>query len=326
MPHGTESRRKIAFFLFPGFTLLDAAGPIQVFTTANFLGAAVPYEITAVSKQGGPIFSDSGLSINTTAIDQYSTVDIDTLIVVGGKGRFDVVNDAKSIAWLTRTEKLARRMGSICTGAFIVAKAGCTAHRRVVTHWARCDELRSLHPDITVEPEPIYIVDGKYWSSAGVSAGIDFALAMVEQDESRALALSTSKELVLFFKRTGGQSQFSAWNTLNTLDSNDAFSDLHAWILNNLNADLKLDRLADRCCLSKRHFARIYRETTGRTPASVVKEIRLEAAKQLIETTNLPIKSVAARCGFGAYERMRRAFLIKFGVTPDQYKRRFGLS
>ncbi|MGQ7840931.1 GlxA family transcriptional regulator, partial [Burkholderia pseudomallei] len=213
------------------------------------------------------------------------------------------------------------RIASVCSGAFVLAAAGLLGGRRVVTHWSRCDELAQRYPDVRVEPDPIFIRDGNVWTSAGVTAGIDLALALVEDDLGRALALDVARYLVVFLKRPGGQAQFSA--ALSLQHEGGCFDELHAWAAANLGADLSVAALAARAGMSERSFMRRYREATGRTPARAIEQMRVEAARNLLADAPLPIKRIAARCGFGSEETMRRSFLRMLGVAPQAYRERF---
>ena len=226
--------------------------------------------------------------------------------------------------WSTGCARARRTRGasaSVCTGAFLLAAAGLLDERRAVTHWTRCAELATRFPSVHVEPDPIFIRDGDVWTSAGVTAGIDLSLALVEDDLGRALALDVARQLVVFLKRPGGQAQFSA--ALSLQKSGERFGELHAWIAENLAADLSVGVLAARVGMSERSFVRHYRAQTGTTPARSIEHMRLEAARRLLGDTALPVKRVAARCGFGTEETMRRGFLRSLGVSPQAYRERF---
>jgi len=217
-----------------------------------------------------------------------------------------------------------RRVASVCTGAFLLAASGWLDGRRVVTHWTRCEQLAQQHPRLQVEPNPIFINDGPVWTSAGVTAGIDLALAMVEADLGRAMALDVARQLVVFLKRPGGQSQFSV--TLSLQHEGGRFDELHAWISENLTKDLGVPTLAEQAGMSERSFIRHYRADTGQTPARAIELIRVETARRLLSDTGVPIKRVATQCGFGSEETLRRSFLRAMGVTPQAYRERFCVS
>ncbi|NVZ75891.1 helix-turn-helix domain-containing protein, partial [Pseudomonas gingeri] len=215
----------------------------------------------------------------------------------------------------------ARRVASVCTGAFLLAASGWLDGRRVATHWTRCEQLAEQYPKLQVEPNPIFINDGPVWTSAGVTAGIDLSLALVEQDLGRPMALEVARHLVVFLKRPGGQSQFSA--TLSLQKSGNRFGDLHAWIAEHLAMDLSIPVLAQQVGMSERSFVRHYRTETGQTPARAIENLRVESARRLLSDTATPIKRIAARCGFGSEETLRRSFLRALGVTPQAYRERF---
>jgi transcriptional regulator GlxA family with amidase domain len=315
--------RHIVVLAFPDAQLLDIAGPAQVFATAAEIhgGRPVPaYRVTVASRDGGPAVTSSGVTLMTCPLTEAGPVD--TLIVSGGAGVFAAADDAAIVGWLRDTAKAARRSCSVCTGAFALAAAGVLDGKRAVTHWRSCAELAERFPAVRVEKDPIFIEDGGVWTSAGVTAGIDLALAMVERDLGRRLALQVAQRLVVFLKRPGGQSQFSA--TLAAQASDDgAFGVLHDWMAANLAADLRVETLADRAGMSVRNFARLYRARTGTTPAKAVAAMRVEAARAMLEETAVPVAEVARRSGYGDEEAMRRAFLKGLGVAPGRYRSRF---
>jgi transcriptional regulator GlxA family with amidase domain len=316
---------RVAILVYPEVTLLDATGPAQVFASARDIAGRdrAPYEVLLVSKDGGSIVTDTGIALGTVSLAAAATGTIDTLLVAGGLGVFDAAADAELTAWVHKWSRRSRRTGSTCMGAFLTAAAGLLAGRRVATHWRWCDRLQQAHPDIVVEPDPIFVRDGALWSSAGVTAGIDMALAMVEEDVGLALALEVARSLVVFLKRPGGQSQFSAALTAQSRDADGDFAALHAWISNNLAADLRVECLAERAGMSPRTFARTYMARLGATPAKTVEAIRVEAARRLLEQAECSIAIAARRSGFRSLERMRRAFLRHLGVSPSEYRDRF---
>jgi transcriptional regulator GlxA family with amidase domain len=325
-PRQIESApRRVEVLAFPDVQMLDVAGPIQVFTAANERvvrpGTPPPYRIRVVAPQGAQIHATSGLVFATEPLPDPAEP-LDTLIAAGGRGVMQAAEDAVLIEWLKIRAGSARRTASVCTGAFLLAAAGLLDRRRAVTHWEYCDELRRLHPAVTVERDPIFVHDGPVWTSAGVTSGIDLSLALVEEDLGRALALAVARQLVVFLKRPGGQAQFSAALSLQSAD--ERFADLHGWLVGHLAEDLPLARLAQQARMSERTFLRRYREATGVTPARAIERLRVEAARQLLSDTRLPAKRIAARCGFGSEETMRRNFARLQGVTPQDYRRRFG--
>jgi transcriptional regulator GlxA family with amidase domain len=317
--------RRVEVLAFTEVQLLDVAGPIEVFASANDKASppheAAPYEIRVVAPDGAPTRSTSGLVIVTAALPDPAEP-LDTLIVAGGQGVMRAAEDARVVDWLRARAGAARRTASVCTGAFLLAAAGLLDRRRAVTHWEYWDLLRRRHPAVTVEPDPIFVHDGPVWSSAGVTAGIDLSLALVEEDLGRAIALAVARHLVVFLKRPGGQSQFSAALSLQSAD--DRFADLHGWLAEHLAEDLSLPRLAARARMSERTFLRRYRDATGMTPGRAVEQLRVEAARQLLADTRLPTKRIATRCGFGSEETMRRSFARLQGVSPQDYRQRFG--
>jgi transcriptional regulator GlxA family with amidase domain len=320
-----KASRRIEVLAFPDVQMLDVAGPIQVFTAANERAtsphARLPYETRVIAPEGAQIRATSGLAFATEPLPDPAEP-LDTLIVAGGQGVMRAVEDASLVDWLKVRAGAARRTASVCTGAFLLAAAGLLDRRRAVTHWEYCDLLSRRHPAVTVEPDPIFVRDGPVWSSAGVTAGIDLSLALVEEDLGRAIALSVARHLVVFLKRPGGQAQFSAALSLQSAD--DHFAELHGWLAEHLAENLPLSRLAAQAGMSERTFLRRYREATGLSPARAIERLRVEAARQLLADTRLPAKRIAARCGFGSEETMRRGFVRLQGVSPLDYRQRFG--
>ena len=317
--------RQVEVLAFPDVQLLDVAGPVQVFSDASYWAArprmAPPYEIRVIAPEGVQIRATSGLIFATERLPDPAGP-LDTLIVAGGQGVMRAAEDASLIGWLKLRAGAARRTASVCTGAFLLAAAGLLDKRRAVTHWEYCDLLSRRHPAVMVEPDPIFVRDGPIWSSAGVTAGIDLALALVEEDFGRAIALRVARHLVVFLKRPGGQAQFSAALSLQSAD--DHFADLQDWLVEHLAEKLPLSRLASQAAMSERTFLRRYREATGLTPARAIERLRVEAARQFLTETRLPAKRIAARCGFGSEETMRRSFVRLQGVSPQDYRQRFG--
>ena len=268
--------------------------------------------------------TDIGVHVETTSLDEQAVGPVDTLLVAGA----DLTMAPEATAplrsqlagWLGRP----RRLGSICTGAFVLAQMGVLDGREATTHWAAADRLQRLHPAVVVRAEAIFVTSGHIWTSAGVSAGIDMALAMIEADLDHRAALEVARGMVLFLKRPGGQSQFSVELRRQMRDARGRFEDLHDWIRDNLDADLSVPALARAARMSARNFARIYVRETGDSPARAVEKLRIEAARRLLESTADPIQVVAGRTGFGDDERMRRAFVKTYGVSPLDYRSRFG--
>ena len=305
---------------FPDVQLLDVTGPYQVLASANDAADAAVYAPVLVSPRPGVFASSSGLRM---VAEPLSAADapIDTLIVAGGEGVYSASEDAALVGWIKARAACARRVASVCSGAFLLAAAGLLDGRRAATHWSRAAALASRFPRVQVEADPIYIQDGPVWTSAGVTAGIDLALALVEADLGRRIATSVARHLVVFARRPGGQTQFSAGLALEGRD--ERFESLHAWMRDHLRGDLSVPSLAERAGMSERSFLRRYRDVTGSTPARAVEMIRVEAARQALGATGLPIKQIARDCGFGSEETMRRGFLRYLSVTPQAYRERF---
>ncbi len=310
--------------IFPQIKLLDIAGPLQVFTDACRESRA-QYEVTVVSLTGGKIATDTVLPVTASAAKPWRNRSIDTLIVAGGNGSRAASRNAKLVSAVRQMASRSRRVGSVCSGAFVTAAAGLLDNRRAVTHWDACAELAETYPKIRVETDPIYIKDGNVWSSAGVTAGIDMALAMVAEDFGKAASLAVARSLVSFMVRPGGQSQFSAALVSQSADTRGQFDDLHGWILGNLKSDLSVERLAAIAKMSSRNFSRIYASEIGISPAKAVEAFRLEAARRLLEDTSYSIKEVARTCGFGDEERLRRSMQRSLHVSPSDYRQRFAL-
>ena len=315
--------RCVELVAFEQVQLLDVAGPLQVFASANehalARGAAAPYR-TAVVAAANPVQTSSGLALLAAPLPRPATA-VDTLLVAGGHGVAKAVRDSKLLRWFATRARQARRVGSVCTGAFMLGAAGLLDGRRAVTHWQDCDELARRFPRARVEVEPIFVQDGRVWSSAGVTAGIDLALAMVEADLGHDVAMAVARELVVFLKRPGNQAQFSA--TLALQETSGRFDALHAWMAAHLDADLSVLALAERAGMSERSFVRHFRAATGQTPARAVQRLRVEAARRLLATTHWPVKRIAQRCGFGSEETLRRRLLRQARTTPRDYRARF---
>ena len=319
--------RAIVFVAYPDMGLLDLTGAQTVFWAASKAMAArgLPgYERHTASLTGGLIQTAEGLAVDTRALSDFADHSIDTLIVPGAPNIRQAMNDSLAlVAWLKAASADARRTASVCSGAFLLAQAGLLEGRRAATHWAMCDMLKDGFPSIEVDHDAIFIQQGSVWTSAGVSAGIDLALALVEDDCGREVALEVARELVVFLKRPGGQAQYSQLLQAQTEDS-AAFDDLHLWVAQNLSHDnLTVEVLAQQVQMSPRNFARVYKLKTGRTPAKAVEVLRLEAARRLLEESERNIDQIARRCGFGDEERMRFTFQRNLGVSPREYRKRF---
>nr|QIG95125.1 GlxA family transcriptional regulator [Bradyrhizobium sp. 6(2017)] len=319
-----KARRPIEVLAYPAVQLLDVTGPLQVFASVNALmakaGNAEPYEVRVVGKDGPTVEASAGVGV---AVHPLSAIDtaVDTLVIPGGDGVNAATADAVLVDWVRRRTTQARRTASVCTGAFLLAATGALDGRRAATHWQFCAELAERFPAVRVEPDPIFVRDGSFWTSAGVTSGIDLALALVEEDLGRATALAVARYLVVFFKRPGGQAQFSELLSLQATD--DRFSALHDWIGNHLADDLSLATLARQAGMSERSFSRHYADATGLTPARAIERLRVEGARHLLSETQLPIKRISQRCGFGSEETMRRSFMRLLATTPQDYRARF---
>jgi transcriptional regulator GlxA family with amidase domain len=324
-PRDTLPDRRIAIVAFPGVTLLDISGPAQVFAELQEIDLpAAGYALSYLSTSGGLVPTDVGIMIDTAPIASIKPHHVDTLIIPGGPGIWAVRQDDVLMRWITQALPKARRIASVCLGAFVLAWTGSLDGKRAATHWRYCPRLQDSFPNIRVEPNAIFVQDGRVWSSAGVSAGIDLALAMIEEDFGHTIALDIARRLVVFLKRPGGQSQFSTVLAAQASDVEGRFSALHAWIIENIASDLKVETLAERAGMTPRTFARTYVSRTGMTPANGVEALRVETARLLLESRQIGgVVEVAKRAGFGDDERMRRAFLRHLGVTPSEYRRRF---
>ncbi|HEY1410557.1 MAG TPA: GlxA family transcriptional regulator [Rhodopila sp.] len=323
-PRFPPTLRTVEFLAFPDVQLLDVTGPFQVLASANRIvedaGEPVPYAPKVVAAAPGQILSSAGLGVYAEVLSSPDAP-LDTLILAGGSGVHAACRDPALVAWVRRRAEAARRAASVCTGAFLMGTAGLLDGRRATTHWSRCGELAAAFPAVRVEQDPIYINDGKFWTSAGVTAGIDMALALVEADLGRTVATAVARQLVVFAKRSGGQAQFSAGLALAGQD--DSFDQLHDWMKRNLRGNLAVPVLAEQAGMSERSFLRHYRQVTGLTPARAVERVRVEAARQALGETSLPLKRIARDCGFGSEETMRRSFLRILAVPPHAYRERF---
>ena len=319
-----DTVRVIDVLTYPAVQLLDVSGPVQVFASANDIvakaGGAPPYRLKVVAQEGGAATASAGVTLAAGPLTEDAEA-LDTLLVAGGEGAEAATENPVLVDWVRRRAGRARRVASVCTGAFLLAAAGLLDGRRAATHWLYCDKLAARFPAVKVEPDPIFVCDGAVWTSAGVTAGIDLALALVEEDLGRAVALAVARYLVVFLKRPGGQAQFSAALALQAAD--DRFGALHEWVGDHLADDLSLPVLADRAGMSERSFSRRYAQATGQTPARTIERLRVEAARRLLSDSRAPVKRIAQRCGFGSPETMRRSFLRQIDVTPEDYRSRF---
>ncbi|MDJ0786873.1 MAG: GlxA family transcriptional regulator [Myxococcota bacterium] len=317
--------RRVVFLAFADVVLIDLVGPWEVFATANALTAprSRPYELELVSGDGSAmIASGGGVSLASDHTARGSRGAIDTLVVPAASSISNAEGLLHPSRTLRRLAQRSRRVVSICGGAFFLAAAGLLDGRRATTHWRGVRELASRYPEIDVQEDPIFVKDGNVYTSAGATAGIDLALALVEEDLGRAVALECARDLVVFMRRPGGQSQFSA-----TLESQhterDALNDLIAWAADNLSSDLSVEGMAVRANMSPRNFSRVFRNEIGQTPASFVEKLRVEAARRHLEESDEALDSISAKCGFGSADSMRRSFHRVIKVAPRDYRVRF---
>jgi len=321
--------RNIAIVAYPGVEILDVTGPMEVFAFANIalqltgVSMEPAYSVEVLAEKPAPLTASCGLQI--IANRAYSDIHdgIDTLLIAGTTNIDCLLCDPVLQKWVRTLAPRVRRLASICTGAFLLAESGLLDGRQATSHWFFCDRLARDYPSITVEPNRIFVRDGFISTSGGVTSGIDLALAMVEEDLGPELVLFVARLLVVFLKRPGGQSQFSAYMTSESATHPD-LRNLQAWIMTHLVEDLRVEALAKRVAMSPRNFARLFLTETGMTPAKFVELARIDAARHYLGSTELPIEAVADKAGFKDPERMRRAFIRQLGVNPQNYRDRFG--
>ncbi|MFC9292530.1 GlxA family transcriptional regulator [Streptomyces sp. NPDC057011] len=323
------SPRRVVIVAFPGVELLDVTGPTEVFSVASRVLAESGqpgYRIQIATEAGGEVATSSGVRLVSDLTLGEVDGRVDTLLVSGAVihtgNRVEAVIDETVTAWLREGEPRARRIGSICAGAHLLADAGLLTGRRATTHWLTAAQLATDHPDIAVDPDPIFIRSGQVWTCAGVTSGMDMALAMVAEDHGQAVALATARMMVMYVKRSGGQSQFSVPLSLQTAPD-DPVEELCRWVTEHPREELSTEALAARLNLSPRHFSRTFVRRTGSTPASYVETVRLEAARRLLEETALNLPEIAADSGLGSVKTLHRSFQRRLGTTPAEYRRRF---
>ncbi|MFD3609360.1 GlxA family transcriptional regulator [Streptomyces atroolivaceus] len=311
-------QRSVLVVLFQGVQSLDVSGPAEVFAGASrFPG--VSYDLRTASLDGAPVRCSSGLTLvpDGTLADAPAP---DLLLVPGGAGTR--TPDPELIGWLRAHAPRARQLVSVCTGALLLAEAGQLDGHRVTTHWSVCETLARMYPAVHVDPDPIFVRDGRLATSAGVTAGIDLALALVEEEHGREVALTVARHLVVFLRRPGNQAQFSAQLTAQTA-VREPLREVQHWITGHPEADLSVEALAARAGLSPRHFSRAFQAETGLTPGRYVERVRLEQARRLLEDTNDGVTGISRASGYGTPEAMRRAFVKSLGTAPAEYRRRF---
>lgn len=326
---GQADTKTIVFLAAPQTQILDVAGPYQVFVRAaeNYVrghpNRKPPYRVLLASTtRRKTVSTNCGLVITGTDTFRSLPGPIDTLLVAGGTGVEQASQEKELLLWLQRTSRRVRRLGSICTGAFLLASAGLLKGKRAATHWKWAPELARRFKDITVDPDSIYIRDGNTYTSAGVTAGMDLALALVEEDLGSTAALTVARELVLYLRRVGGQSQFSAALALQSSDRKQ-IEEIRAWVVDNLSRDLRVANLAAKAGMSPRNFARVFLNDTGWTPARFVERSRVEAARRRLEESHDNLEKIASDCGLGSIQGLRRSFQRVFRVPPSEYRHRF---
>lgn len=331
MPHllpTAATDRHIVFVVFEGLQGLDLMGPLEVFADANdeLRGGPGPhdgpYRLTIAAIEPGSVRTSSGVGIAVDAALADITTPIDTIIVVGGDGTLEAIVDDDLAAQILRLAGSARRVASVCSGAFLLARTGLLDGRRATTHWRVSELFASMFPAVTVEPDPIIVRDGDVFTSAGVTAGMDLALALVEEDLGRDLALHVARRLVLFLRRPANQSQFSA-PLSGQIAARDEIRAAQQYVVEHPDGDCSVAALARRAAMSERNFTRCFTAEVGVSPARYVERIRLESARRLLEETYDGVEAVAAACGFGTAETMRRTFLRQLHTSPTEYRRRF---
>lgn len=314
--------RLVVMLVYPGVMAMDVFGPLEAFAEANLIAGRPVYKIAMAGMTTDPVETSLGIPITPGIALADIEGPIDTLLVSGGFGQAEASNDPHLLAWLRANGPRARRCGSICTGAFVLAAAGLLDGKRVTTHWAMAQELSRRYPLVSVEADRIFVADGSVYTSAGVTTGIDLALGLIEEDHGRALSLRVARALVVYLKRPAGQSQFSN-HLLAQFAASPPVRRAQEWALEHLAADLSIKALAAQARMGERTFRRAFAEETGETPRDFVERIRVDAARSLFEEAQLPVQVVAARCGFESAGTLRRAFVRRLGVTPQSYRLRF---
>jgi transcriptional regulator GlxA family with amidase domain len=321
---GVPVPRRIAVVAYHGAELLDMTGPIEVFNMLNRCLGAEGYQMVLLAECAGPLVSSSGIKLVADAAWQDDAGPLDTIVVAGSPDAAlaQALECRPLIQWLKTAQHRARRLVSVCTGAFLLAEAGLLDGRRVTTHWMDLDRLVARYPKLTVEPDAIFVRDGKFATSAGVTAGLDLALALVEEDFGRKMALNVARRLVMYLKRPGGQAQFSTQLRAQMVEGGP-LAPLMARLEQAPERQYTIEELAEQAAMSPRNFARVFVRETGITPAKYLDQLRLERAISLLENGSLPIAGVARESGFTCAEQLRRTFAKQMGITPIGYRRRF---
>ncbi len=321
----SDEPRSVVMLVYPGVMAMDVVGPLEAFASANYIARRALYDVTVAATDITPVETSLGMRIMPSIAFEDIERPIDTLLVSGGFGQAEARRDPRLIRWLRANGPRARRCGSICTGAFVLAAAGLLDGKCATTHWVLVDELRRRYPQVTVEVDRIFVRDGNVYTSAGVTTGIDLALAMIEEDHGRTLALRVARALVAYLKRPAGQAQVSN-HLLAQFSASPSVRLAQEWALENLTADLSVRALAAHAGMSERNFRRAFTEETGEAPREFIERIRVDAARAMFEEAQLSVQIVAARCGFETLDKLRRAFVRRLGVTPHDYRQRFRIA
>ena len=319
--------KQIGIIAFEQVNLLDVSGPAQVFTEANHVisNPSNHYQISVYSPCGGMVSSNCGIKIDSLHLDKAKKGEIDTLIIAGGSGVHHYIDDQDFINSLFSLSNQTPRVASVCTGAFLLARTGLLDNKKAVTHWQQIDQFKSRFPMVNVQENSIYTKQGKLWTSAGITAGIDLSLALVAEELGHEVSIQTARALVVYLKRAGGQAQFSMPLRVQSNDKSGQFEKLHQWVANNLQDALSIDQLAQFMNMSTRNFFRLYKKKLGISPAKNIELMRLEFAQQQLESNSLNINQIANLCGFANEERLRRVFIRHVGVSPSEYRKHFQL-
>lgn len=327
-----EKTKHIVLIAPPNTSILDIAGPLEVFSKANdyihdyIPNIEKPYALHVITTQTSKIVNtSSGLPIISEGTLKSINYEVDTVLVAGNHNAPKNRIYQETLNWLSEQSTTIRRVGSICAGAFILAEAGILNDKRATTHWRVCDKLAKCYPNVKVESDPIFVKDGNVYTSAGISTGMDLSLALVEEDYGRDLALAVARQLVLFLKRPGNQSQFSIMLTHQTVD-HQPIREIQRWVIDHLEEDLTVEILAEKVSMSPRNFARVFLRETGITPAKYIEKLRLETARRRLEETKLTLDEISNECGVGNADALRRLFLRHMKTTPSDYRRSFATS